>query len=99
LSSTTEPEVPVLADAGLEHRDELVAEVEERAAVHARHGADVEQPAVERDRAIDVVDLERHVVDAHRSRAVSVRVHARHGRPGPGRVPPAIRPRTGPWRS
>ena len=44
-----EPEVPILAGAGREQRDELIAEVEERAAVRALHAPELEQPAVERD--------------------------------------------------
>ena len=39
-----EPEVAVLAGTGREQRDELVAEVEERAAVGALDVADVEEP-------------------------------------------------------
>jgi hypothetical protein len=54
--------VPVLAGAGREERDELIAQVEEGAAVGALDAAELEQPAVERDHAVDIVDLERDVV-------------------------------------
>ena len=59
-----QPEVPVLAGAGREERDELVAEVEKGAAVGALDAAELEQTGVEGDRGLDVVDLERDVVDA-----------------------------------
>src|SRR4051812_47631173 len=65
-----EPEVPVLPGAGREQRDELVAEVDERAPVRALDVPDVEQPAVESDRALDVFDLQRDMVDPDRTRTV-----------------------------
>ena len=67
--------MPVLAGAGREQRDELVSEVEERAAVRALDRTDVEQPRIERDRGLDVIDLERHVVDADHARETSVLSH------------------------
>ena len=74
-----EPEVPLRVArlrSPARKRDELVAELDERAAVRPLHVPDVEQPAVEGQRALDVVHLQRHVVDADRSRSS-------HGHGGP----------------
>ena len=89
-----EPEVPVLAGAGREQRDELIAQVEEGATVRALHAPELEQPAVERDRAVHIVDLERNVVDAHRARAVSIRSHGTTVGVARSEFPGAIGPRT-----
>jgi hypothetical protein len=87
--------VPVLPGAGLEQGDELVAEVDERAAVHAVHVPDREQPAVEGQCAIEVVHFERDVVDADRSRSRGLRVHDTTLGEDGSQFRRAIGPRTG----
>ena len=52
----------------LHQRDELIADIDERRVVRATAKLDVEQSAVELERAIDVVDLERDVVDSDEPR-------------------------------
>ena len=48
----------------LHERDELVAHVDERRARHAAAQLEREQAPVERQRGVDIGDLERHVVHA-----------------------------------
>ena len=66
-----------LRAAGRE-RDELIAHVDER---HARAPAaqrELEQPAVEGQRRVDVADLECHVVEADQTRLGGFRSHGRY---------------------
>jgi hypothetical protein len=49
-------------------RDELVADVDEGHARRAAAQLEVEDPAVELERVVDALDLERNVVDADESR-------------------------------
>ena len=67
-----EPDVPVVVGGVRDparERDELVSEVDER---HPRGPAPqlhaVEDPVEERERLVDVADLDRDVVDAHEPR-------------------------------
>ena len=63
-----EPEVAVLVGrlrAPLRERDELVAHVDERHPVRAAAQRELEQLTVERERLVDVADLERDVIDPH----------------------------------
>jgi hypothetical protein len=50
--------------------DELVAHVHERHPRRPPAQGQVEDPAVEGERLVDVADLERHVVDAHQAGAL-----------------------------
>ena len=62
-----EPEVPGAVRrlrAALHQRQELVADVDERRTCGATAQAQLEQAAVELERALEVLDLERDVVDA-----------------------------------
>ena len=59
--------------AAFHQRDELVADLDERGAVHPAAQRDLEDLLVERERLVDVVDLERDVVDPDEARL-------RHGR-------------------
>jgi len=55
-------------------RDELIADVDERHAGRPAAQPEVEQAAVELDRAIDVVDLEGDVVDPDEARLAQGRI-------------------------
>src|SRR5207253_2366986 len=60
-----EPEVRFLrARPPLEQGEELVAHPEERGAGDAAHRRGLEEVGVERDRLVDVVDLQRDVIDS-----------------------------------
>jgi hypothetical protein len=66
-----EAEVPVLVRrlrAALGQRDELVAHVDERHGVAAPAQGEFEQLPVERERRLDVADLERDMVDPDQAR-------------------------------
>ena len=54
--------------AALHQRDELVAHVDERRAGHAAAQLELEEAAVERQRGVEIADLERHVVHADQPR-------------------------------
>jgi hypothetical protein len=54
--------------AALLQRDELVAEIDERVRVALAAQLEGEEAPVERQRGFDVVDLEGHVIEAHRTR-------------------------------
>ncbi len=60
----------------LHEREELVADVDEGGALRTASELEVEQSAVEVECAVDVVDLERDVVDADEPRPGRV-VHGR----------------------
>ena len=63
-----EPEVPSIVRRlapSLAERDELVAHVDERHPRLAIDAAHLEDRAVERQRRLEVADLERNVIDAH----------------------------------
>ena len=53
--------------------DELIAHVDERHARAAPAQRELEQPPVERERLVDVADLERDVVDADQTRLAAPR--------------------------
>ena len=95
--------------ATLAHGQELVAHVDEGHAVNAPAQLEVEQAPVERERGVEVADLERDVVDAEQARHVRAR-RARRGRPAraatrrrprsrhlPGVMAPAITEATPGW--
>src|SRR5438477_10882996 len=52
----------------LRERDELVADVDDRHPRRATAQLEVEDPAVELERVVDALDLERDVVDADEAR-------------------------------
>jgi hypothetical protein len=52
--------------AALLQRDELVAEIDEGVGVAPAAQLEREQATVEGERGIDVADLQRHMVEAHR---------------------------------
>jgi hypothetical protein len=51
------------ARAALHERKELITDVDEDSAVRATSQRELEEPSVERERLLDVADLECHVVD------------------------------------
>ena len=62
--------------AALGEREELVAHVDERHPGHDAAQVELEEPAVEGQRLLDVSDLEGHVVDPDEARE-RARIHAR----------------------
>ena len=68
-------------------REELVAHVDERHPVRAAAQRELEQLTVERERLVDVADLERDVIDPHEPSLW----HAGHcSRPSTTRVPRVV---------
>jgi hypothetical protein len=51
----------------LHERDELVAELDEGRVAVALDPSELEEPAVELDRGVDVADLQRDMVDAYKA--------------------------------
>ena len=62
--------------AALHERDELVAHVDEGGPGHAAAQLEIEQARVQRERGVDVADLERHVIHARSAWPVAPRREA-----------------------
>ena len=73
MSSTTRPKWRSSSGAclpALHQRDELVAHVDERRALHAAAQLEREEAPIEGQRRVDVADLEGHVIHADQPRAL-----------------------------